>query len=217
MGVIEVSNTIREEELKLASQYNLSVDLLQQNIINNQLFETNYKDLRFQTRKLDDLTKLLTSFDNKQRSQIINLEKQNEILIEKNQEKLIKQKRRIYLGISLGFLLFISFSQKKFIGSLFSMIDNRILFSILIFVIIYSYLNRSFIIESFNSDTCDSKKQIDIIRALDSTQFKDLAHDLIVSEKSLDKLKNPPSLFISYSKSPNAFNIGQSGDFNISC
>jgi hypothetical protein len=217
MGIIDISNTISVEELKLASKYNSTVDLLQQNIINNQLFETHYEDLRFQTRKLDDLHKLLASFDIKQKSQIINLEKQNEILIEKNDEKLLKQQRRIYLGIALGFLLFISFSQKQFIGSLFSMIDKRILFSILIFVIIYSYLNRSFIIESFNSYTCDSKKQIDIIRAMDSTQFKDLAQDLLVSETSLDKLKNPPALFLSYSKNPKAFNIATSGDFNLSC
>jgi hypothetical protein len=213
MGIIEISNTIRDEELKLASQYNLTVDLLQKNIINNQLFETHYEELRFQTRKLDDLHKLLTSFDIKQKSQIINLQKQKEILIEKNDVKLLKQQRRIYLGLALGFLLFISFSQRQLIG----MIDKRILFSILIFVIIYSYLNRSFIIESFNSDTCDSKKQIDIIRAMDSTQFKNLAHDLLVSEKSLDKLKNPPSLFISYSQSPKSFNISTSGDFNLSC
>jgi hypothetical protein len=217
MGIIEISNTILQEEIKLASQYNLTVDLLQKNIINNQLFETNYEELRFQTRKIDDLSKLLLSFDNKQKSQIINLENQNEIILKKNNQKLLKQKRRFYLGIAFGFLLFISFSQKKLFGSLYSMVDKRILFSILLFVVIYSYLNRSFIIETFNSDNCNSKKQIDIIRALDSSQFKNLALDIIVSDNSLDNLKNSPSVFISYSNSPKSFNIGTSGEFNISC
>jgi hypothetical protein len=219
MGIKEVSETISQEQLKLSSLYNSTVDLLQSNLINNQLFETQFGELNLQARKIDDLNKLLTSFDNKQRSQIVNLEKANEIILEKKEESLVKQQRRIFTGLALGFIVFISFSQRKLLGSLLSSIDKRVLFAILLLIIFLSYRNRSLLIESFesvSSDACKSKKQIDIVRALNIHQFQELAKDLLDTEQSLDKLKNPSSLFTMYSNSQKPFNKTD-GEFNLSC
>jgi hypothetical protein len=214
MGVTEVSENITKQQLKLSSDYNSTVDLLQLNIINNKLFETKFRQLKQQAVVIDDLNKLLNSFDIKQRSQIINLEKANEILVDKKKEGLVKQRRRIFMGIALFFIVFISFYKRQLLLSL----DKRILFAIPLLILILTYLNRSLLIESFEtSNSCSSKKQIDIVKAFTMSQFHELAKDLIQSEESLDKLKNPPSLFTTYSNSTKFFNKNSNGEFNLSC
>lgn len=212
MGIIEITNTIRENESKLATLYNSSVDLLQQNIYNNNLFEEQYKQLKHQTQTLDDQHILLKNFDNQQKSQILNLQKHNE----KSDERLVKQPRRIFLGIALCFILFIAFSKRQSLAYFLSAVDKRITASIILVVLILSYRSRYYIIESFSPTSCDSKKQIDIIRSLDSENFKALAHDLLLTEKTLQTLKDPPTIFSTYSDVSKSFNVHGSG-FNLSC